>query len=122
MEIADYAFPESVVQAALNKLSKELLQTHKPVPLISFRLHQSKIPQPFATVDECSHRSAVQESTTQLGRLSHVDGDITKARCIINSGEGPPSVHPWQGLSFVLAMLYFQIVGGFLCHMSEPLA
>ena len=92
VEISDYAFPRSVVQTALSKLGKPLLQTLKPVPLISFRLLQSMIPRPFATVVEGSHQSAVQESTTQLGRLSHVDGGITTARCIINSGEGPPSV------------------------------
>ena len=43
VEIADYAFPRSVVQAVLSKLGKPLLQTLKPVPLISFRLRQ-----PFA--------------------------------------------------------------------------
>jgi hypothetical protein len=48
VEIADYAFPRSVVQVALNELGKPLLPTLKPVPLISFRLRQSKIQQPFA--------------------------------------------------------------------------
>ena len=43
MDIADYTFPRSVVQVALSKLGKPLLQTLKPIPLISFRLRQ-----PFA--------------------------------------------------------------------------
>ena len=42
----------------------------------------------FATFDEFGHRSSVQESTTQLGRLSRVAGGITTAHCIIKSGEG----------------------------------